>query len=168
MIAAHDGRRPFVNPAPLVRWAYGDSLPEGALDQAIANKTVFMDWFNSNILPPVTDPLQCSSGFLIYPGSSGGMSPRNQYRSAPGVPLGFSNGRISVFSEAPDSVFPLGQVASRSSITGKDEFMPVAVNIMAAKGCDGLLAKLAADLTDAGILAVPKVGGTILGGVILP
>jgi hypothetical protein len=29
--AVHDGRIPFVDPAPLVRWAFGDSYPASAL-----------------------------------------------------------------------------------------------------------------------------------------
>jgi len=126
-----------------------------------------MDWFNKEILPPVADPTQCSSGFLLYVASQGGQNPRNRYGSGPGVPFGFSNGRISVYTEAPDHVFPLGQVSSRSAITQHDEFLPVAVDIMAAKGCDGLLVKLAQDLTEAGILTPPLAGGTINGGEVL-
>ena len=167
ILAAHDGRRPFVDPVPLSRWAFGDSLPASALDAAVANKTLFMDWFNTKILPPVDDHAQCSSGLLLYVGSTGGQNPRNQYFTAPGPPFGFSSGRISVLSECPDSVLPLGQVSVKSGITGHQEWFPVTVDIMAAKGCDGLLVKLAQDLVAAGILKVPQAGGTITGGDIL-
>ncbi|KAI8245846.1 Amidase 1 [Colletotrichum sp. SAR 10_99] len=109
--AAHDGRRPFVNPVPLARWAWGDTQPASALDDAKANKTLFMDWFNTAVLAPT--PSSCSSGFLLYVGSAGNASPRNAYLEAPSTPpLGFSNGRLSVFSGAPDHVFPVGQVGS--------------------------------------------------------
>ncbi|KAI8269682.1 Amidase 1 [Colletotrichum sp. SAR11_239] len=109
--AAHDGRRPFVNPVPLARWAWGDTQPASALDDAKANKTLFMDWFNAQVLAPT--PSSCSSGFLLYVGSAGAASPRNAYLEAPSTPpLGFSNGRLSVFSGAPDHVFPVGQVGS--------------------------------------------------------
>ncbi|KAF8172427.1 amidase signature domain-containing protein [Mycena galopus ATCC 62051] len=127
--AIHDGRRPFVDPAPLSRWAFGDSLPDSALDAAISNKTLFMDWFNTQILPPT--------------------------------------GRVSGMAECPDSVYPLGQISANSSITGHEEGFPVTVDILAAKGCDGLLARLAKDLAAAGILPVPEVGGLITGGDIL-
>ena len=151
-----------------MRWAYGDSLPASALDEALHNKTLFMDWFNTKVLVPVPDPLQCSSALMVYVASAGdGGSPRNKYLNPPRVPFGFSSGRISVFSECPDHVYPLGQATTRSNITEHDEFYPVAIDIMAAKGCDGLLVKLAQDLTAAGILKVPKVGGTITGGDIL-
>lgn len=165
--AIHDDRVPFVDPSPLIRWTWADTLPSNALDQAIYNKTVFMDWFNSSILSPVEDASQCSSGILLYPGSTGAQNPRNVYGSAPDVPLGFSNGRISVFSECPDSVFPVGQVSGYSNITQHEEFFPVTVDVMVAKGCDGLLVKLAQDLVAAGLAVVPQAGGTLYGGDIL-
>ncbi|KAK4222748.1 amidase signature domain-containing protein [Podospora fimiseda] len=165
--ASHDGRRPFVNPVPLSRWAYGDTLPESALQAAYTQKSLFMNWFNSQILPPVSDPAQCSSGLFLYPQSQGSQNPRNRYRNAPGVPFGFSAGRISVFAEVPDHVYPLGEVASFSQITQHDELLPVGVSIMASKGCDGLLTKLAQDLLAAGIIKVPKAGGTLNGASIL-
>lgn len=126
-----------------------------------------MEWFNSEILPPVDDSLQCSSGFLLYVGSSGSQNPRNEYIDGASIPFGFSSSRISIMSECPDSVFPLGEVSSYSAITNHNESFPVAVDILAAKGCDGLLAKLAQDLTSAGILTIPKTGGTLSGGEVL-
>ncbi|ROT36066.1 glutamyl-tRNA amidotransferase [Sodiomyces alkalinus F11] len=166
--AAHDGRRPFVNPVPLSRWAWGDSIPDAWYPEALHNKTVFMDWFNAEVLPASSSSASCSDSILIYPGSTGNPSPRNRYSaSAPGAPLGFGTSRISVFAEVPDSVFPLGEVARPSTITGRDEFLPVAVNVLVAKGCDGLLVKLAQDLVREGVLTVPKAGGTMAGGDLL-
>ena len=40
---ANGGRAPFINPTPLARWAYGRALPPGRKDEALANKTVFVD-----------------------------------------------------------------------------------------------------------------------------
>jgi hypothetical protein len=165
--AAYDGRRPFVNPVPLARWGWGDSVPDSWHEDAIRNKTLFMDWFNSEVLSRSENKDQCSDAILLYPSSSGSPSPRNRYGSAPGTPLGFSSGRISVFSEAPDNVFPLGDVASTSSITTEEEMLPVAISVMVAKGCDGLLPRLAQDLVKEGVLRVPKAGRTTSGGEIL-
>ncbi|KAF0325013.1 hypothetical protein GQ607_007634 [Colletotrichum asianum] len=164
--AAHDGRRPFVNPVPLARWAWGDTQPASALDDAKANKTLFMDWFNTAVLAPT--PSSCSSGFLLYVGSAGTASPRNAYLEAPSTPpLGFSNGRLSVFSGAPDHVFPVGQVGSVSAVTNHTEMLPVTVDVMAARGCDGLIARLALDLVEEGLVVVPQVGAGLDGGEIL-
>ncbi|WQF76451.1 Putative amidase signature domain-containing protein [Colletotrichum destructivum] len=172
--AAHDGRLPFVNPVPLARWAWGDRQPATALADAKTNKTLFAEWFNTQVLPPAavgnsTTTTTCSSGLLLYIGSAGFASPRNRYPSSPpgAPPMGFSNGRLSVFSGAPDHVFPLGEVAGPSSVTNHIEVLPVTVDIMAARGCDGLLVRLAQDLVGAGLLKVPEAGGTLAGGEIL-
>jgi len=66
--AVHDGRRPFVDPAPLVRWAYGDSLPDSALADAVANKTVFMDWWAAHVTK--NDSTTCSDSLVLYVGGT--------------------------------------------------------------------------------------------------
>ncbi|KHN94833.1 Amidase [Metarhizium album ARSEF 1941] len=164
--AAHDGRLPFVNPVPLARWGWGDSQPDSILPDAVRNKTLFMDWFNDKILPRSPEARTCSSGLLLVGGAVRFVS-RNAYINPPVPPFGFSNGHISIFAETPDSVFPLGQVPEFSSITNHTEFLPVAIDVLAARGCDGLIARLAADLVAAGILEVPKVGAGLDGGEIL-
>ncbi|KAJ0268828.1 hypothetical protein COL940_013011 [Colletotrichum noveboracense] len=58
----HDGRLPFVNPVPLARWAYGDSLPEPAADDAVRNMTLFKDWLQDVVLKP--DNRTCSSSII--------------------------------------------------------------------------------------------------------
>jgi Amidase len=75
--AAHDGRRPFVDPVPLVRWAFGDTYPDSTLDESIYNKTLFMNWFQSNVL--VSDPVTCSNAFILYVGSTASSNARNEY-----------------------------------------------------------------------------------------
>ncbi len=61
----------------------------------------------------------------------------------------------------------VGQTPYFSNITQHEEYLPVGVNILAAKGCDGIIARLANDLVGAGILNVPQAGQTIYGGDIL-
>ncbi|KAL8640063.1 MAG: hypothetical protein Q9228_002973 [Teloschistes exilis] len=162
--AVHDGRLPFVDPAPLVRWAFGDSYPASALTEAQTNKTIFMDWFNTHVL--VNNTKTCSDSLLLY--SAGlNIQYRNQYNPPPAVPFGFSNGRISVFAEVPDVVVPIGEAGYKSTITNHTEVLPVTVDILAAKGCDGMLFNLALDLTAAGILKLSQTGQTIAGGEIL-
>src|SRR6202012_774958 len=111
---------------------------------------IFMDWFSKEILP--TTHKTCSPNVVLYVGGSGRASPRNVYLQASGAATGFSSGRISVFAECPDVVFPLGDVEAASSITGTQQELPVAVDVMVAKGCDGVVARLAQELSESGLV----------------
>ncbi len=75
--AANGGRMPFIDPIPLARWSYGRALPAGRKEDALANKTIFMDWFSSSVVPP--DATSCSDSIFLYPQSSGGTNYRNRY-----------------------------------------------------------------------------------------
>ncbi|KAJ9657967.1 hypothetical protein H2201_007974 [Coniosporium apollinis] len=164
--AAHNGRLPFVDPPPLTRWAYGDNAT-ATVEEAVANKTAFMDWFTSEVLAP--DAETCSSSLMMYVGSDGDNTVyRNTYWDPPRVPFGFSTGRVSVFTEVPDMVVPIGQAAYESTITNHTEYLPVTVDFMAAKGCDGMLFSLVGELFAAGIVNVSQAGqSSVDGGEIL-
>lgn len=76
--AANDGRLPFVDPQPLVRWAFGDSYPAQTLTDAVTNKTIFMDWWNNNILVANTSSDTCTNRFIFYVGSTASTNYRNR------------------------------------------------------------------------------------------
>lgn len=164
----YQGRRPFIDPAPLVRWAFGDSYPRSATAEAIANKTIFMDWFNSNVLLADNTSASCSDKLLLYVGSNGSQVYRNDYRPPPSVPYGFSTSRISVFAEVPDFVVPIGEARYMSNISLHEEVLPVTIDFVVAKGCDGMLFRLIQGLVEAGIVKVPNTGRSLeSGGMIL-
>ncbi|KAM0550744.1 hypothetical protein ACHAPJ_008809 [Fusarium lateritium] len=165
--AAHDGRTPYIDPSPRTRWAWGESQPDSILNDAKKNKTLFMDWFNKKVLPKDKDSKKCSSAILLHPYSTGSLTRRDIYRDPPRVPFGWSLSEISIFSEAPDSVYPLGELSSFSEITNHNESLPVTVDIMVARGCDGIIPRLAQDLIKIGVLEVPKTGRTMTGGTVL-
>ncbi|KAI9710698.1 MAG: hypothetical protein M1820_002531 [Bogoriella megaspora] len=169
---AHDGRLPFVDPVPLVRWGFGDSYPKPAtLNQANANRTIFRDWVADHVLIPTNSSgngTACSNSLYLYVGSEANVNYRNQYSGPPGVPFGFSTSRISPFAENPDIVVPLGVAEYFSTITNHTEVLPVTVDIMAAKGCDGMLFSLINDLIKAGIVNQTLAGYSgVTGGEIL-
>ena len=158
-------RSPFVDPVPLVRWGWGDNSTE-TIERAVANKTILMSWFNSTVL--VADEQTCSNSLLMYIGSDGSTVYRNTYRQGPRPPLGFDESRLSGFTEAPDFVVPIGEAPYNSTITEHVEYLPVTVDLMVAKGCDGMLFNLIEDLYKAGILkkALPGQSG-VTGGEML-
>lgn len=62
----------------------------------------------------------------------------------------------------------VGTAAYSSNITLHEEFLPVTVDILAAKGCDGMIYGLVQDLVAAGLLKSSLAGySSDLGGEIL-
>ncbi|KDB21384.1 hypothetical protein H109_06682 [Trichophyton interdigitale MR816] len=153
--AAHGGRLPHVNPAPLNRWALGDNS-KATIAEAEANKTRFTNWFNRTILP--SGNTSCSEKLLLYVPRIPVPNYRGTYRPGPALPSAFNTSRISVMSGTPDMVIPIGQVAYRSAVTNHTEYLPVTVDIMAAKSCDGMLFSLIEDLFVRGIVNASNAG----------
>ncbi|KAL8960941.1 MAG: hypothetical protein Q9193_002438 [Seirophora villosa] len=165
--ALYDGRLPFVDPVPRARWAFGDSLPASELDVAVNNKTLFQNFWETYVLPAgKNDTAYCSDSLILYT-SGVNILYRNTYLDPPTPPLGFDDSQISIFAEVPDFVVPLGSAAYNSTITNHTEVLPVSVDIIAARGCDGVIFSLVEALLEAGIVSVPLAGQTITGGEIL-
>ena len=62
----------------------------------------------------------------------------------------------------------MGEVPYFSNITLHEEYLPVTVDIMAARGCDGMLFGLVQDLVRAGLLKATVAGqSSIDGGQVL-
>lgn len=58
----------------------------------------------------------------------------------------------------------MGQVPYFSNVTLHEEFLPVTVNVMAARGCDGMLFGLVQDLVEAGLLKATLAGQSAVDG----
>ncbi|KAL8864006.1 MAG: hypothetical protein Q9198_010163, partial [Flavoplaca austrocitrina] len=100
--AVNDDRVPFIDPVPKARWAFGDSLPASELDVAIANKTIFQNFWETYVLPAGNNDTEyCSESIILY--SSGvNILYRNTYLDA----------------------------AYNSTITNHTEVLPVSVDII--------------------------------------
>ncbi|KAI9726019.1 MAG: hypothetical protein M1834_009430 [Cirrosporium novae-zelandiae] len=157
----HDGRLPFVNPAPLVRWNFTESYPDSALDEAVTNKTIFKNWWNTKVFS--NDSMTCSDSLMLYVGSDGDTSYRNEYIDAPTIPTGFSISRVSNFAEVPDFVVPIGETTYTSTITSHNETLPITINFVAAKGCDGMIFSLVQKMVKEGLVMEVGVGTHLYG-----
>jgi len=60
-----------------------------------------------------------------------------------------------------DSLSSVGQASYNSTITLHEEVLPVAVDIIAAPGCDAVIFELATQLEKAGIVNIPKAGSNL-------
>lgn len=67
---------------------------------------------------------------------------QNNYRSPATVPIGYDYSYASVFTETPEVVIPLGQVAHESTVSRHTEYLPVTVGLMARTGCDYVILDL--------------------------
>lgn len=77
--AAHNGQSPFIDPAPMNRWAFGRAIPNPTERHAedITNKTVFMNWFQNQVIG--SSNTTCSDSVYLYPQSDGSTLYRNLY-----------------------------------------------------------------------------------------
>lgn len=160
--AANSGRIPFINPVPMTRWAWADSLPKSSVADAAHNKTIFQTWIHDKILTPSEST--CSDSLALYVGGAGTTNYRNAYRKAPGIPYGFDTSKVSNMGSGPDFVIPIGETPYVSNITLQTEYLPVSVDILAAKGCDGMIFGLVQDLIKAGMIKGTKAGYSAVSG----
>ncbi|KAJ1335616.1 amidase [Microdochium nivale] len=160
--AKYDGRVPFVNDWTNSSWNWASQFPD-LIDEAVHNKTIFMDWWNTIALPNNTD--SCSESIFLYVFNAA----QPKFRTAmpqgnSGIPLGLNTMFISPIAGNPDFVVPIGQVKYHSIISQHEEVLPVSVRLMAAKGCDFMLLDLINELVDAGIIPQVKTGTSLLDG----
>ena len=59
------------------------------------------------------------------------------------------------------TITSVGQAAYNSTVTLQVEYLPVTVDIVASKGCDGMIFALAEALTTAGVHKIPKTGSVM-------
>src|SRR5271163_4735622 len=81
-------------------------------------------------------------------------------------PLNTNSGCLFRNAASADSrsLTSVGQANYFANTTMHKEVLPVTVDVIAAKGCDLMIAQLAQDLVTAGIISVPPTCGTIHGG----
>lgn len=151
--AANGGQQLFIDPVPLVRWAFAESLGEECYQDTLDEKSTFTSFIRQQVLPS-----NCSK-LLLYPQADGTPFYRNQYFSAPEAPTGFGASRIANIAGVPEIVIPIGQATFNSTITmSTADSLPVAMSIVGSRNCDGQLLRIAYKLEKAGITNTVKVG----------
>ncbi|GES66151.1 amidase signature enzyme [Aspergillus terreus] len=157
--AKHDGRTPYINPGPLLRWKLGQQSGQAGFDEAWKNKTIFYNWWNSDTGFGAHNTETCSESIYIYPNSVGSITYRDEYYSAPQTPYwGMGDSRIAVFAGVPDLVVPIGEIPYNSTKSGKTEYVPVTMSLVAARGCDLMVANMVAAMEEQGIVKPVAVG----------
>ena len=154
---AFDGRIPFIDPVPLVRWEFGYvNISNTSYENQLTRINQLSIWWNNVVQP--ANSLTCSENIFIYPLTNATASYRNIYLSPAKPDIGYMTVYISPFVGNPDIAVPIGQAPYNSTITLRTEYLPVTVGVMAHVGCDYMLLELIKQLGDANILQPVQTG----------
>ncbi|GAA5856573.1 hypothetical protein JCM8547_005870 [Rhodosporidiobolus lusitaniae] len=154
--AVHEGRMPLKDASVDVRWAYGVEQGIEGYNAAQAVKEN-VKRFSTTYLTP-NSSTTCSESLFIYPQSAGTTSYRTYFPSYPTPAFGFAPTYQAIYADEPEITIPIGQVPYNSTVTNKQEFLPVTVSMHAARGCDFMLYDLAEQLATAGLISPVKTG----------
>lgn len=160
--ASNDGRQPYVNPGPLVRWQWGQvNAPDEVYEQALRNISTFKEWYETDGYGR-RDPESCSESVYTYVFLTGWPYYRDEYLEAPtSPPIGMTDSRVAVIAGAPEVVVPIGEVAYNSTKSLHVEYLPVSMALRMARGCDYALANLVAKLEDEKIIRPVAAGSRL-------
>lgn len=160
--AKNGGRRPYVNPGPLVRWQWGQvNAPDEVYAEALRNISTFKEWYATEGYGR-RDPESCSESVYTYVFQDGVPDYRDEYltpQTSP--PLGMGDSRVPVIAGAPEVVVPIGEVPYNSTKSLRTEYLPVSMALRMARGCDYALANLVGELEEAQILRPVAVGSRL-------
>ncbi|KAI1383779.1 amidase signature domain-containing protein [Hypoxylon trugodes] len=161
--ATHSGRMPFIEAITKARLDYGAKVSKEDYDRSVESLKTYATWVNEVLLPSRSATSETDIvPLLIYPQSWGVPHYRDEVaRWKDGDNIfwrGFSAYSISYCSGCPDATIPLGEVKFHSRITKTDEYLPVAISMLAPRGEDEVLLKLIEDLEKNRILKPIKCG----------
>ena len=155
--AAHDGRKPFLEPILSARHEYGRQITVSQNAEAVESMKMFSRWILDFLLAP-SDEDQVP--LLIFPQSWGCPDYRDRYPASNSQLFwsGFSRFAISYCSGCPDYTVPVSELPYHSRITGREEWLPLSLSVLGRPGTDFILFGLLKELEDVGILRPPGVG----------
>jgi hypothetical protein len=156
--AKFDGADPFFNPVPNVEWAWGEQVTTQGYESSLARVEIYKEWFRSQLVP------SCEEAIVVYPMGVGNPVYRNTYRPPPTLFAGSYVGTLqAVYAGTPDITVPIGVNVYNSSISGRQEELPVSVGIIAGAECDSMLVDLVAQLGEQGVIVGEVQAGKTLG-----
>ena len=124
-------KRPYVNPFIKWKWDLGKSVSRAQRDEGMHRLEVYKEWFLHFAMRQDEN-----EAFLIMPISNVDANYRDVHPAPVARPTGFDPLIVSPILGAPDIVVPLGEYEYDSRISGRKEFLPVAVNVVGLPGSD--------------------------------
>ena len=166
------GRQPQFDPVPKKMFERAKSVTEKDFVDAVALKRAFRDSVSRQIFQD--DEESCSDSIFIYDAATGGL-PSYRYEEFNHVsgstqfllttPGADKEPQVSDFlnflasmGELPEVTVPIGQAMYFSSVSRTWEALPIAVQLVARKGCDQMLLSLVKQLAEMEIVKQVNVG----------
>lgn len=124
-------KRPYVIPFINWKWELGRPVTKAQRDEGMHRFEVYKKWFLDSVMQQDT-----SEAYLIMPISNVVVN----YRDVPPPPVARPNGFdpliLSPILGAPDIVVPIGEYEYDSRVSGRKEFLPIAVDVVGLPGSD--------------------------------
>ncbi|KAJ3562823.1 hypothetical protein NP233_g9337 [Leucocoprinus birnbaumii] len=162
-----------LDPVPDKMFRKGKKLTQSDFVEALVAKNKFATAMDEEVFLPHSKT--CADSIFIYDAATSGKpsfrrEDLNDFEGATqfvltSPPKGSEGPKTSQFfhyvasmAGLPEVTIPLGQVQYKSPITGDWEWMPVAVQVVTRRGCDGVLYELVRKLGDKGIVKAVLAG----------
>ena len=166
------GRHPQFDPVPEKVFERAKLVTEEDFVDAVALKRAFRDSISRQIFQD--DEASCSNSIFIYDAATGGL-PSYRYEefnhvsgatqfllTTPGADkepqLSDFLNFLASMGELPEVTVPIGKVMYFSSVSRTWEALPIAVQLVARKGCDQMLLSLVKQLAEIDIVKRVNVG----------
>ena len=124
-------KRPYVVPFIDWKWELGRPVTQAQRNEGMHRLEVYKKWFLDSAMQQAA-----SEAYLIMPISDVIVN----YRDAPPAPVARPNGFdpliLSPILGAPDIVVPIGEYEYDSRVSGRKEYLPVAVDVVGLPGSD--------------------------------
>lgn len=123
------GRSPYVIPFVRERWDAGASVTNEEHEAAVRKLDVYRAWLLQHIFQP-------KSTLMVLPIAKVEPNYRDIMAHSPAILPDTDQLYLPPILGSPDIVIPIGEVEYHSRITGNPDFLPVAINLVAAPGED--------------------------------
>lgn len=125
------GHQPYVIPFVKQRWASGAAVSAEQHSSALLKLEVYRTWLLETVFQS-----HGSRTVMVLPVSCVEPHYRDEITKSPGSQVATDELFLSPILRAPDVVIPIGEVPYASRITGREEHLPVGVNVVGTPGSD--------------------------------
>ena len=133
-------KEPYVTPFNRWRWNLGKQVTSSQHHEGMSRLAVYKDWFLNEIMR-----LTEVESLLVLPIANVQPNYRDEPPPTPTIQNGFDQLFVPPIMGAPDIVVPLGEIPYFSRVTGRDEYLPVVVNIVGLPPSDFSLLRVIQD-----------------------